>query len=108
MQYCNHCQVKIRGNKERCPLCKNMLSADNSNGMRIYPQIPLGYDRHLVMRMLVFMSIVALVVSFTVYMLVPADINLPIFTFLGLLSMWLSIILVLRKRNNITKILCGW
>nr|WP_242965437.1 hypothetical protein [Dehalobacterium formicoaceticum] len=54
------------------------------------------------------MSIVALVVSFTVYMLVPADINLPIFTFLGLLSMWLSIILVLRKRNNITKILCGW
>ncbi|MGI6679279.1 MAG: DUF6320 domain-containing protein [Dehalobacterium sp.] len=71
--------------------------------MQIYPHIPLGYDRHLVIRMLIFMTIVAIVVSFTVYMMVPSDINWPILVLLGLMSMWLSIILVLRKRANITK-----
>lgn len=103
MQYCNHCQVTIRGNKKRCPLCKNMIAADDNDTKKIYPNIPLVYERHLVIRILLFITIVTIVVSFAVYRLVPSNVNWPIFVLLGLLSMWLSIALVLRKRNNMTK-----
>ncbi|MDD4565222.1 MAG: DUF6320 domain-containing protein [Eubacteriales bacterium] len=103
MQYCDHCQVSIRGNKKRCPLCKNVIAADDNDTEKIYPYIPLLYESHLVIRILIFITIVTIVVSFAVYRLIPSNINWPVFVLLGLLSVWLSIALVLRKRNNITK-----
>ncbi|MGI6730771.1 MAG: DUF6320 domain-containing protein [Anaerovoracaceae bacterium] len=103
MQYCNHCRVSIRGNKDRCPLCKNVIAPGVKNSAEIYPKIPLEYERYLVIRILIFITIVTIVVSFAVYRLIPSNINWPIFVLLGLLSMWLSIAFVLRKRHNLTK-----
>ena len=105
MIFCNHCKVYIRDGKETCPLCGNILS-DNNNGVKgeeIYPEIPLTYNRHMVIRILVFISVVAMVVSCTVYKMVPVNVNWPGLVFLGLVSVWLSLINVLRKRHNITK-----
>ena len=50
-----------------------------------------------------FISIVAIVASFVVYKIFPSNVNWPIFVLLGLISMWLSLIVVIRKRHNITK-----
>ena len=58
-----------------------------------------------------FISIVTIVASFAVYNIfpsivyniIPSNVNWPIFELFGLLSMWLSFIVVIRKRHNITK-----
>jgi len=57
----------------------------------------------MVIRILVFISIVAIVVSYTVYKMVPVDVNWPGLVLLGLVSIWLSLTNILRKRHNITK-----
>lgn len=102
MQYCDHCQANIRGNKERCPLCKNLIPADDNDTWQVYPDIPLVYERHLIVRMLLFITVVTIVVSLAIYRLISYDSNWLVFMLLGLLSMWLSIALVFRNKYNIT------
>lgn len=103
--YCNNCKVNIRGNKEACPLCGNILTFDkNSNKVDSpYPVIPPSFERHLVLRILVFISIVVIVSSYVIYKIFPISINWPVLVALGLLSMWISLTVALKKRYNISK-----
>lgn len=105
MQYCSYCQVYIRGNKSKCPLCRNILPKDSDEDAHeiVFPVIPPSYEAHLAIRIMVFISIIAIVISFALYTIFPADVNWPIFVVLGLISMWLSLTIVIRKRHNITK-----
>jgi len=105
MLYCNNCQVHIRGNKNECPLCGNILSGDtNTDGQEeIFPVIPPAYERNLAIRIMIFFSIVVIVLSFVINKLFPLEVNWPVFLVFGLISMWLSLIFVIKKRNNITK-----
>lgn len=105
MQYCNHCQVHLRGEKEKCPLCGNTPLTNNkaSEKEEICPEIPPAYEGHLAIRIMVFISVATVVASFAIYMIFPANINWPIFVVFGLLSMWLSLIVVVQKRHNIPK-----
>lgn len=103
MQYCNNCQVKIRGNREECPLCGNVLLTNDDVNQKIYPVIPPAYEAHLAVKIMVFISISAVIASFAAYIIFPSDINWPLFVVLGMGSMWASLIMVIRKRNNIAK-----
>ncbi len=97
--------MSIKGNRNKCPLCGNILPGDDDADVQveIYPEIPPAYERHLAMRIMVFISIVTIVASFVVYKILPSEVNWPMFVVLGLISMWLSLIVVKRKRHNITK-----
>lgn len=105
MNYCNNCKVKVRGNKEGCPLCGNIFPTNHNDDCRkdIYPTIPLTFQRHMAMRILAFISVVAIIISFTIYILSPSDINWPMFVLLGTISAWLIVGLAYKKRYNITK-----
>lgn len=105
MILCNHCKVYIRDGKDRCPLCGNILTYNDSikKDDAVYPVIPPAYERHLAIRILLFISIVAVVVSFFIYQLFPTNVNWPVLVVLGIISMWISLTYVLRKRSNITK-----
>lgn len=105
MPYCSHCQVKIREPKQECPLCRNPLSHDGdlTDQRELFPEIPPSYERHLALRIMIFISIVTTVVSFVIDKLFPTEMNWPFFVLFGLLSMWLSLIMVIQKRHHITK-----
>ena len=103
MNCCSHCNVHLRGNKHTCPLCGNVLPVNNNNEIEVYPIIPPSYERHLAIRILLFISIVSIVISFVIYTIFPSELNWPTLVVFGVLSMWLSLILVIKKRHNITK-----
>lgn len=104
MKYCKYCQVNIRGDSHKCPLCGNILQLDEEDTKkRIYPVIPPTYEAHLAMRIMLFISISATVVSFAIYRIFPSDINWPLFVVLGIISMWASLAMIIRKRHNIAK-----
>lgn len=106
MQYCPTCHVSIRGGKDRCILCGNSLPEERKEETaedEIFPQIPYAFKRHLAMRILVFISLCAVVVSFTIRIMVPTRVNWPMFVALGFTSLWLWIIIVLGKRHNLPK-----
>lgn len=105
MQYCSHCKVSIRGNNTGCPLCGNVLpQEDEANAHpEVYPNILPYYERHLALRIMVFATVVTIVVSLVIFQLFPAKVNWTFFVLLGLISMWLNLIVVIRKRYHITK-----
>ncbi len=103
MQYCSYCKIHIRGNGDKCPLCLNILPDGTSNIVEIYPDIPPSYEQHMATRIAAFISIAAIVASFAMSKLFPALTDWFSFVLLGLVSMWLSLILVVRKRHNIAK-----
>ncbi len=103
MKYCSHCKVYIRGNKPQCPLCENSLPDALEEEETLFPTVPLIFESHLALRITAFISIAALVISFAIKEIFPSSINSPLFVLLALLTMWLCLIIVIRKRYNIAK-----
>ncbi len=105
MLYCPKCRVHIRGARERCVLCGNTLTGPDSDnvGEEIFPVIPPAFESHLAIRILVFISFATIASSFAIRMIFPTNVNWPVFVVFGLVSMWLSLIAVVRKRHNIPK-----
>ena len=105
MQYCNQCRVHIRGRDARCVLCGNTLSAPDAAEDRdgIFPDIPPAFESHMALRIMIFASAAVAIMSFALRLLFPTNVNWPIYVLYGLVSMWLGLIIVLRKRHNIPK-----
>ena len=110
MQYCNYCKIYIRGKKNKCVLCGNSIpAAHNKEGSsedeskEAYPAIPPSFQRHLALRIMVFISLTVVVISFTAYLMFPTDINWPLLIVYGLASTWLSLLAIVKKRHNIPK-----
>ena len=105
MKSCNYCNVKIRGNKEKCPLCGNPLSYTHIENTEedIFPAIPPFYESHLAIRIMIFISIVSVVVSFAVNIIFPSNINWPLLFLFGLISGWLGLLVIVQKRYHIPK-----
>ncbi len=105
MLYCQQCRVYSRGVKERCVLCGSTLSQSDCDEGReeIFPTIPPAFEKHVAIRILVFISFAAAVASFAIRMIFPTDFNWPLFVVFGLVSMWLGLIVVVRKRHSIPK-----
>lgn len=102
MQYCTHCQVHIRENREKCTLCGNILPT-TYNQEEIFPQIPPYYESNLAIKIMIFISIVAVVISLAIDTIFPSTIRWPVLLIFGLLSMWLGLIAILQKRYHIPK-----
>lgn len=105
MKFCSQCQVHVRGNRERCVLCGNTLSTIDHDEYQeeIFPDIPPAIESHLALKIMIFISFTAVITSFAVRMVFPTNVNWPIYVVLGLISIWLSLIVVVRKRHNIPK-----
>lgn len=105
MQYCNHCKVYIRENKEKCTLCNNILPDYHidKNNNKYFPVIVPYYKKHLAIRIMAFISIVTIVLSFAINMIFPSQINWPLLVLFGLISTWLGLISVVQKRYNIPR-----
>ncbi|NCB52722.1 MAG: hypothetical protein EOM54_12735 [Clostridia bacterium] len=107
MNYCQTCRVHIRGKSERCVLCGNKLITPDAaeDQDEVFPVIPPRYESHLAIRIMVFISLATIVSSFSVRMIYPTSINWPIFVLFGLMSAWLSLIVIVRKGHSISKII---
>lgn len=106
MQYCNYCNVHIRDRKEKCPLCGNVLPKEDKDTDEIdnaFPTIALSYEKNLAKKIMIFISIAAVVVSFSIEAIFPTRINWPMLVLLGLISMWLCLIVILQKSYHIPK-----
>lgn len=86
-------------------MCGNRLTGGSGPDAleEICPEIPPTYESHLGIRITAFISITAIVFSFAVYLIFPTDINWPVFVVFGIASMWISLLIIVRKGRNIPK-----
>lgn len=105
MQYCSQCRLKVRGRRERCVLCGNTLITSDAekDSEEVFPEIPPAYESHFAIKILAFISFAVVVASFAIRIIFPTDINWPVFVIFGLVSMWLGLIVVVRKKHNMPK-----
>ncbi|MDF2952554.1 MAG: hypothetical protein K0S18_2137 [Anaerocolumna sp.] len=103
MQHCEHCRIDIRGNHNNCPLCQNALSENNREQDNLFPVVPEFYKNNVIIRMMIFISICIMVVSYAFDAMFPMRINRPLIIISGILCFWISFAVVIWKRHNIPK-----
>lgn len=104
MRRCSECSVDVEGAWTRCPLCAAALVGDATAGP--LPTVPLRFSRRRVVRALFAASIAVIVGSFAAQLLFSrgaADLGVLRFVWLGVITMWLVVLMAVRKRRNIAK-----
>lgn len=104
MNYCQECQVSVNGEWLSCPLCHQPLEkVSDMLTPNPYPDIPLRFNKQQVLRILTSISIATISIALIIELLFlrsPRGLNIISF---GIVSMWLVVLIIIRKRRNIAK-----
>lgn len=107
MSYCTKCKVYVSGETLICPLCQNVLNVDKNNNAPkedVFPFIPTTYQKHnLFFRTMIFISIIVSVVCLAGNWIFPQAGWWSLFIIGGIACIWLSLAIIIKKRNNIPK-----
>lgn len=103
MSYCEKCDVTIQGDQEYCPLCDEWLSVIEKEP-NPYPNIPLKFNRYKLINLLLFLSVILAVGLLIInYLFLKSQGAVIQSILLGISTLWLSTLIILRKRRNIAK-----
>lgn len=101
MKQCKKCGVGIRGNERICPLCQSELSGTDDD--EVYPFVPTIYRQYeLFFKLLIFSSIAAGVICVAVNLILPKSGYWSVFTVLGIICFWISLLYALHRKDNIS------
>ena len=107
MQYCPKCQIKIRGNKNRCPLCEGPLTGEPE--ARVFPAAKKRtLTAMLIIRISTFVLLAfEIAMAATGYLAVSEAKHtlawIPV-VMIGAAVLWLDLVLAIHLRNNVIKI----
>ena len=104
MRRCPDCSVDVEGTWTRCPLCAAPMAGEPVASP--FPDVPLRFSRRRVLRVLFLTSIAVILASFALQLLFRRDLDsLGVLrsVWLGVSSMWLVVLMAVRKRRNIAK-----
>lgn len=103
-QCCEKCKVTVVGEQPVCPLCQGQLSGAGDPQAATFPFIDTIMHRYnLLIRILFFISAVLVVICFAVNYMLSYPSFWSFFVAVGVVCMWLSVGIVVRKRHNIPK-----
>ena len=104
MRRCTECAVDVEGTWTECPLCGAPLSGEAVASP--WPAVPLRFSRQRVLRVLFLTSIAVISASFIAQLLFSrglAGIGVLRSVWLGVVTMWLVVVMAVRKRRNVAK-----
>lgn len=100
MRQCNKCQAQIKGDWASCPLCGEAIDTNQLASLSSYPDVPLQFNRQSITRLMIGLSIVMLIAIGILY---QGKIQWVEATLFAIMTMWLAILILIRKRRNIAK-----
>lgn len=103
MNRCPKCGIDLRGDWERCPLCRTYVE-EGEVAPAPWPDIPLRFDTGQLFRALLLVSVLMIVsglVALRLFFPGPLE-GLRVVAF-GLAALWLVAIIAVRKRRNLAK-----
>lgn len=103
MKHCDKCKVNVVGTQKLCPLCQGKLSGNDSRPDE-FPQIESIYKKfNFFFKIMILISIIVASVSIALNVLLPKSGAWSVFVLGAMLSVWVSLITAINKRNNIPK-----
>lgn len=106
MRHCATCDVDVRGDWQICPLCRRPLQAGAAPAEpNPLPDLPLRFNRNRIRRILLWASVFVIVASLALQRLLfpQQSMNALRWVWFGLASMWVVVLIIVRKRRNIAK-----
>lgn len=104
MRRCRACAVDVEGAWTGCPLCGAPLAGEATVGP--FPDVRLRFSRRRVLRVLFGVSIAVIIASFAAQLPFdrgPDGIGVLRSVWLGAVTMWLVVVMAVRKRRNLAK-----
>lgn len=99
---CERCGVTVRGDFVTCPLCQQELQGEPIEG--VFPKIsPQKLRLRKIISFAAFVSIVALVICVLLNVALPSYGWWSLFVAAGMASLWLSLGVLIQKRDNVLK-----
>lgn len=104
MKTCEKCKVSVAGIARRCPLCQGELLPGVGEERAVFPVVPTIYRKFQgLFRLLIFLSIAVGVIAVAVNLMLPETGAWSLFVVGGLVCLWVSLMLAVKKRKNIPK-----
>ena len=107
MQKCPACEVRLDGERKRCPLCGRALAdaPETVESTGIFPLIPTRRNYNLVFRISSFAAILILVVATILNVLYLHHQQIYLFLCLATVCAWITVNVGMRRRRNIAKVI---
>lgn len=105
MLRCEHCQVDLPGEQNRCPLCQSKPSGTEDGSNNRFPSLPefrLTVSR-ILMAWSAFGTVCVAAICITINLILPAGGWWSLFILAGIASLWIDFALILLKRKNLPK-----
>lgn len=101
MKKCNSCNILFNTNELICPLCQNTLIGKSGNS--IFPKNIRHKTHSLILKIVIFSSLVSAIISTFIELYIFNKINYNIYVYLGLLTNYSIIYFILKNSKNILK-----
>lgn len=102
MRHCDKCRIEVRGSEVFCPLCQTPLTGDAQESL--YPEVPTVYRQfRLFFKLLIAFTVSGGIVCVGINLMLPHSGFWSIFVVLGIMGFWISLIAVLKRRDNLFK-----
>ena len=104
MQYCQKCNIHIRGNKRCCPLCQGKLSGEGSSAVfPVLPQKKVGQVTFL--RICIFIALISEIVLLAIFRLTNYQAGWTGVAMASVLLALIDIILAVYYHGNVLKLI---
>ena len=102
MKRCEKCNVDVRGSDSLCPLCQYRLTGEEE--APVFPVLPTLYIQHkLLFKLLILLTVSGGAICIAVNFMLPESGPWAIFVVFGVLCFWISLVSVLKRRDNLFK-----
>lgn len=106
MIQCIQCHAKVKGDWDVCPLCQSPFAEQKENAEENqgpFPVVPLRFNREKVTKLLSLVSVLVIVAYFIIQWFWSFQVFGLDYVLFGIMSMWMVVLIIIRKRRNITK-----
>lgn len=106
MKQCIQCHAKVKGDWDVCPLCQSPFAEQKENAEENqgpFPVVPLRFNREKVTKLLSLVSVLVIVAYFIIQWFWSFQVFGLDYVLFGIMSMWMVVLIIIRKRRNITK-----
>lgn len=104
MKKCPNCQVDVLDNWSVCPLCESPLETTGQESPPTsFPEISLRFNRRKVKQSLTLVSLLVVLLFFVSQSIWRFQFFGLEFVLFGLMTTWIMVLVLIRKRRNIVK-----
>lgn len=104
MLFCERCKVQLPGTPKRCALCRGAPTGEGDPVENVFPVIPPSASPYRSLyAWAAFGSVAAGVVCVILNIIIPAGGWWSLFVLGGMVTLWVSVLLIERKRKNVPR-----